>query len=73
MGCETQHMFGWFQRDPLPRLQSEYETLLERARDLQRGGDIKGYAYLTAEAEEVAKRIDALRREREKGQPAGSR
>lgn len=66
-------MFGWFQRDPLPRLQAEYEALLLRARDLQRSGDIKGYAYLTAEAEELAERIDALRRERSNLHPAGSR
>ncbi len=66
-------MFGWFQRDPLPRMQREYEALLQRARDLQRGGDIKGYAHLTAEAEELATRIDALRRERSEDRPAASR
>jgi len=32
--------------------------LLEDARDLQRGGDIKGYAAKTDEAETVARRID---------------
>lgn len=66
-------MFGWFQRDPLTRLQAEYEAMLLRARDLQRSGDIKGYAYITAEAEELAERIDALRRERSAAGPAASR
>lgn len=66
-------MFGWFQRDPLPRLQAEYEAMLLRARDLQRGGDIKGYACIIAEAEELVQRIDALRRERSAPGPAASR
>lgn len=66
-------MFGWFQRDPLPRLQTEYEAMLTRARDLQRTGDIKGYAYFTAEAEELAQRIDTLRRERSNTPPAATR
>ena len=73
MPCELQRMFGWFQRDPLPRLQAEYEALLLRARDLQRGGDIKGFAYLTAEAEELAQRIDAVRRDRAATKPAATR
>ncbi|MEO0479710.1 MAG: DUF6435 family protein [Planctomycetota bacterium] len=41
------------------RLQKEYEALLQQARDLQRSGDIRGYAEKMAQADEVAKRLDA--------------
>jgi hypothetical protein len=33
---------------------------LEEARDLQRGGDIKGYALKSAEAEKVLQEIERL-------------
>ena len=42
-------------------LQQHYERLLEEARDLQRGGDIKAFASKTAEAEEVGARLDEMR------------
>lgn len=53
-------MFGLFESDPTKKLEAEYRRLLEEARDLQRRGDIKGFAASMARAEEVAKRIDAL-------------
>jgi len=55
-------MFGLFKKDPIKKLEKEYEQLLEKARDTQRGGDIKGYAKLMAEAEEIADKIDEMRK-----------
>ncbi|WP_420459789.1 DUF6435 family protein [Neolewinella sp.] len=54
-------MFGLFKKDPLKKLEKEYSRLLEEAMALQRGGDIKGYAAKSAEAEAVMDKIIALR------------
>ncbi|MEM6455941.1 MAG: DUF6435 family protein [Acidobacteriota bacterium] len=53
-------MFGLFKKDPKKALEKRYAKLLEEARDLQRGGDIAGFAKKTEEAEAVAAEIDAL-------------
>ena len=53
-------MFGLFKKDPTKALQKEYEALLKKGMELQRGGDIKGYATIMAESEEVLKKIKAL-------------
>lgn len=42
------------------RLEGLHLRLLEQARDLQRGGDIRGFAAKTAEAAEVERQLDAL-------------
>jgi len=57
-------MFGMFRKDPLKALEKEYSQKLEAARDLQRKGDIVGYSQLTAEADEILKKIEALEAER---------
>ncbi len=54
-------MFGFLKRDPIKKLEAEYGRLLEEARDLQRNGDIKGFAAKTAQAEDVAGQIEALK------------
>ena len=53
-------MFGLFKKDPVKDLEKKYARLLEEAMQLQRGGDIKGYAAKSAEAEEVAKQIEEM-------------
>ncbi len=53
-------MFGLFKTDPRKKLEKAYAAKLEAARDAQRGGDIKLYAKLTAEAEEIIKQIEDL-------------
>lgn len=50
-------MFNFFKKDPQKELEKKYQKLLEEAMNLQRSGDIKGYAIKMAEAEEVAKQI----------------
>ncbi len=51
---------GWFRSDPMPHLRRHHLQLLEQARDLQRKGDIQGFAVMTERAEDVARQIDAL-------------
>ncbi|ARD42923.1 DUF6435 family protein [Colwellia sp. PAMC 21821] len=53
-------MFSIFKSDPLKKLNKRYEAKLELAMHAQRNGDIKGYAMITAEAEEIAVEIKAL-------------
>jgi hypothetical protein len=56
-------MFGWLRRSPgkhRERLTRERLRLLEEARDLQRGGDLIGFAAKTAEAAELERQIDML-------------
>ncbi len=57
-------MFGLFKKDPAKKLEKEYQKLMEEAMQLQRGGDIKGYAKKVAEAEEVQKKIEELQEEK---------
>ena len=51
-------MFGLFKKDPLVNLQKSYNQLLEEAMQLQRKGDIKGYAAKMAESEIVMNEIE---------------
>jgi hypothetical protein len=53
-------MFGLFKSDPRKKLEKAYAEKLVEARDAQRSGDIKLYAKLTAESEEIVKQIEAL-------------
>lgn len=56
-------MLKWFRKDPLKQLTATYERLLLEARDLQRNGDIVGYARKSAEADAVLQEIDRLQLE----------
>ena len=56
----TKIMFGLFKKDPVKALEKKYQKLMEEAMQIQRSGDIKGYAAKMAEAEEVQKEIDKL-------------
>lgn len=46
-------MFSFFKKDPIKILDKRYEAKLEQAMNAQRNGDIKSYAMITAEAEEI--------------------
>ena len=58
-------MFGLFKKDPIKKLEKEYEETLEKARDIQRSGDIKAYSAMMAKSEEIWERIENLRKEKE--------
>ncbi|MEN0005442.1 MAG: DUF6435 family protein [Bacteroidota bacterium] len=55
-------MFGLFKKDPVKKLEKEYMKLMEEAMQIQRGGDIKGYAAKVAEAEAIQEKIEALKK-----------
>ena len=54
-------MFGLFKNDPKKKLQKEYEKLMSEATELQRKGDIQGFAKKSDEAEQVMKKLEALK------------
>ena len=54
-------MFGLFKKNPADELKKEYERLQKEAMELQRGGDIKGFALKTAEAEKVWEAFEAAK------------
>ncbi|MEM8485603.1 MAG: DUF6435 family protein [Bacteroidota bacterium] len=54
-------MLSLFKKNPTKKLEKEYNQLLEKARDAQRSGDIKLFATISAQAEEVWTKIEAIR------------
>jgi hypothetical protein len=57
-------MFNLFKKkDPLQKMRDQYRKMLEDARDLQRSGDIKGFAVKTAEAEALGQKIAEMERD----------
>ncbi len=54
-------MFGIFKKDPIKKLEKEYQKIQEEAMHIQRSGDLRAYAEKINEAEEILKKIEALR------------
>ncbi len=54
-------MFGLFKKDPVKKLEKEHEQILLEAMNMQRKGDLKSYAELTAKAEKIEQEIIDLR------------
>jgi hypothetical protein len=53
-------MFSLFKKDPIKKLNKNYEAKLEQAMHAQRKGDIKLYSMLTEEAEKINNEIQIL-------------
>ena len=53
-------MFNIFKTDPKKTLEKQVAQKLEQARDAQRSGDMPLFATLSAEAEAIGKKLDAL-------------
>ena len=56
-------MFGLFKKSPLKKLEAEHKTLLTKVFHAQRNGDVCAYSFLTAEAEAVREKVEALKAE----------
>ncbi len=57
-------MISLFKPNPAKRLDKQYRALQKEAMELQRKGDIQGFALKSEEAEKVAKQIETLNREK---------
>jgi hypothetical protein len=55
-------MFSIFKKDPIKKLDKAYEAKLEQAMLAQRNGDIKSYAMITNEAENIKKQMMEIQR-----------
>jgi hypothetical protein len=53
-------MFGWLKSDPVKKMRKAYDQKLEQAMHAQRNGDMRLYADLTAESEEIWRKIQQL-------------
>jgi hypothetical protein len=53
-------VFGFFKKSPLKKLEAEHKKLLTKGFHAQRNGDVRAYSFLTAEAEAIREKIDAL-------------
>ena len=53
-------MFSIFRSDPRKKLEKQYADKLQAAVELQRKGDIRGFAKASEEADALLKRIDSL-------------
>lgn len=59
-------MFSLFKSDPTKKLRKKHDLKLEEAMHAQRNGDIRAYAQLSYEAEEINKKIIQLEAESNK-------
>jgi hypothetical protein len=59
-------MFSIFKSNPIKKLNKLYEVKLEQAMLAQRNGDIKSYAMITAEADQIRMQIEELENSSEK-------
>lgn len=55
-------MISFLQRRRLKKLERQHRALLERARDIQRSGDLRAYAALLEQADVLVEQIEACRR-----------
>lgn len=55
-------MFGFLKRDPVAKARAEYEACMQAAIELQRRGDIRGFAAKSEEAARLERRLDELER-----------
>jgi hypothetical protein len=53
-------MFGLFKKDPVKKLEKEYQLLMTKAMEIQRSGDLKHYARLIEESEAIQMKIQEL-------------
>ncbi|WP_149865528.1 DUF6435 family protein [Catenovulum maritimum] len=53
-------MFNFLKPNPSKKLAKQYNLKLEEAMHAQRRGDMRSYAMLTAEAENIATQIKSL-------------
>ena len=53
-------MFSFFKSDPKKKILKEYTSLLEKAMNAQRNGDLETCARLTEKADELRKKVEAM-------------
>ncbi len=53
-------MFGWFKRNPVKKLEKEIAAKRTKAVAIQRSGDLRSYANIIAEIEELEDRLVEL-------------
>ncbi|MCE2570005.1 DUF6435 family protein [Motilimonas eburnea] len=57
-------MLKWLLGNPEKKLRKRYDAKLEQAMLAQRRGDMKSFAFLSAEAEQIWQQIEGLQQSR---------
>lgn len=55
-------MFGLFKKDPIAKLEKEYQKIMEEAMHVQRSGDLKAYARKIEASERILEQIKELKK-----------
>jgi hypothetical protein len=58
-------MFGLFKSNPTKKLQRQYETIVEKSINAQRKGDMRLFAELTSQSEQLLKQIETINKAKE--------
>jgi hypothetical protein len=58
-------MFGLFKSNPAKKLQRQYDKVLEQSMHAQRKGDMRLFAELTSQAEQLWRQIDKMNKAKE--------
>jgi hypothetical protein len=58
---KTTQMFGLFKKDPIAKLEKEYQKIMEEAMHVQRSGDLKAYAKKIEASERILDQIKELK------------
>lgn len=58
-------MFGLFKSNPTKKLQRQYDTIVEKSINAQRKGDMRLFAELTSQSEELLKQIETINKAKE--------
>jgi hypothetical protein len=61
-GSESSLMYGFLRRDPIAKARAEYEARMLAAIELQRKGDIRGFAARSEDAATLERRLAELER-----------
>ncbi|MFT4653520.1 MAG: hypothetical protein ACI82S_001172 [Patiriisocius sp.] len=58
-------MFGLFKSNPTKKLQRQYDTIVEKSINAQRKGDMRLFAELTSQSEQLLKQIETINKAKE--------
>ncbi|MFT6271014.1 MAG: hypothetical protein ACJAVV_003853 [Alphaproteobacteria bacterium] len=58
-------MFGLFKSNPTKKLKRQYDTIVEKSINAQRKGDMRLFAELTSQAEQLWKQIETINKAKE--------
>lgn len=59
-------IFSFLRPNPIKKLQTKYQNIMQKAQQAQRNGDMDLFARLSGEGADILKQIEQLKSEKEK-------